>query len=73
MTIPKEIDNDECKAALRGIHAAGKMRLVDVLRGKYPMETGAILWHGLIEVTPGAEDSFIITTKGRQVLAWLQQ
>jgi hypothetical protein len=32
--IPREIDNDECRAALLSIQAAGQMPLDAVLRGK---------------------------------------
>jgi len=68
MTIPKEIDNAECRAALQGIHDVGRMPLSEVLRGQYPIETGALLWHGLIEITG---DVFSLTADGRETLtAW---
>ena len=63
MPIPREIDNDECRRALRYVHDVGRVVMTDVPE---PMETGALLWHGLVEVKDGA---FSITERGLQVLA----
>ncbi len=61
-TIPPEIDNEDCKRALRHIRAKGRVALNDV---QDPIETGALLWHGLLDVDG---DVFSVSDKGRLVL-----
>ena len=61
MNIPKEIDNAECKAAL--LEASARPRLNAVAN---PMEMGALLWHGLIDIDKGV---ISVSRKGQSLLA----
>lgn len=61
MKIDKEIDNDECREALR--LAATKPALWSV---PSPITMGALLWHDLIEIRVG--DVIHLTKKGEELL-----
>jgi hypothetical protein len=63
MNIPREIDNDDCKKALRAIAKAKRVALHDV---EYPIETGALLWHGLL--VAGDDGMFSLSARGACVL-----
>lgn len=56
--IPSEINNEECKAALIEI---GKAKSMSLERVKYPLETAALLWHGLLEASG---DKVYLSAKG---------
>lgn len=61
--IPREIENEACKTALRAVAKANHVALCDI---EYPMETGALLWHGLLVVEA---DVFSLSPHGVCVLA----
>jgi hypothetical protein len=66
MVIPSEIDNEDCRAALK--LAASNPSL---LRVPDPISMGALLWHDLIEVRMDQRrmDQMVhLTSKGRQLL-----
>lgn len=62
MIIAKEIDNDDCRAALK--LAATKPSL---FRVPDPISMGALLWHDLIEIHNG--EIVHLTPKGVRLLA----
>ena len=61
MNVPKEIDNDDCKAALK-VAASNPKNIFTV---PDPISMGALLWHDLIEIHG---TTVYLTRKGLQLL-----